>query len=201
MQGVHRSSKQCVLPSKIGVSAGAPALFVGLQPQTLLLTFSSKSAALLQSLLFFLGTYNYVNFALTYILNQNTIASMRGDDVMKIVGERLRSLRESVKLSQTKLAKEFDTSQSAIARYELNQAISTPEILLKYADYFDVSMDYIFGRTDNSKGAQYENHVNIGMNNPEMARFVEMCFDPGSAMNERLKATVVQMLSEEKAKK
>lgn len=120
---------------------------------------------------------------------------------MKIVGERLRSLRESVKLSQTKLAKEFDTSQSAIARYELDQAIPTPEILLKYADYFDVSMDYIFGRTDNSKGAQYENHVNIGMNNPEMARFVEMCFDPGSAMNERLKATIVQMLSEEEANK
>ena len=120
---------------------------------------------------------------------------------MKIVGERLRSLRESVKLSQTKLAKEFDTSQSAIARYELDQAIPTPEILLKYADYFDVSMDYIFGRTDNSKGAQYENHVNIGMNSPEMARFVEMCFDPGSAMNERLKATIVQMLSEEVDKK
>lgn len=120
---------------------------------------------------------------------------------MKIVGERLRSLRESVKLSQTKLAKEFDTSQSAIARYELDHAIPTPEILLKYADYFDVSMDYIFGRTDNSKGAQYENHVNIGMNSPEMARFVEMCFDPGSAMNERLKATIVQMLSEEVDKK
>lgn len=36
----------------------------------------------------------------------------------------------------------------------------------------------------------------LGLNNPEMARFVEMCFDPGSAMNERLKATLVQMLSE-----
>ena len=57
-------------------------------------------------------------------------------------------------------------------------------------------MDYILGRTENPKGAAYENHVNIGLNNPEMARFVEMCFDPGSAMNERLKATLVQMLSE-----
>lgn len=108
----------------------------------------------------------------------------------------MRSLRESVKLSQMKLAKEFGTSQSALARYELDDATPTPEILLKYADYFDVSMDYIFGRTDNPKGALYENHVNVGKNNPEMARFIEMCFDPGSAMNERLKATLVQMLSE-----
>ena len=115
---------------------------------------------------------------------------------MKIIGERLRTLRESVKLSQTKLAKEFGISQPSLARYETGDTITPPEILLKFADYFDVSMDYIFGRTDNPKGTAYENHVNIGMNNPEMARFVEMCFDPGSAMNERLKKTLVQMLSE-----
>ena len=43
---------------------------------------------------------------------------------MKIIGERLRGLRESVRLSQAKLAKEFDVSQSALARYEI--ADSTP---------------------------------------------------------------------------
>ena len=116
--------------------------------------------------------------------------------VLKIIGERLRTLRESVRLPQVKLAKEFGISQPSLARYETGDTITPPEILLKFADYFDVSMDYIFGRTDNPKGTAYENHVNIGMNNPEMARFVEMCFDPGSAMNERLKETLVQMLSE-----
>ena len=115
---------------------------------------------------------------------------------MKIISERMRSLRESVKLSQMKLSKEFGISQSALARYETNDAMPPLELLLKYADYFDVSMDYIFGRTDDPRGATYQNHVNVGMNNPEMARFVEMCFDPGSPMNERLKSTLVQMLSE-----
>lgn len=115
---------------------------------------------------------------------------------MKIISERMRSLRESVKLSQMKLSKEFGISQSALARYETNDAMPPLELLLKYADYFDVSMDYIFGRTNNPCGAIYKNHVNVGLNNPEMARFVEMCFDPGSPMNERLKATLVQMLSE-----
>ena len=115
---------------------------------------------------------------------------------MKIISERMRSLRESVKLSQMKLSKEFGISQSALARYETNNATPPLELLLKYADYFDVSMDYIFGRTNDPRGATYNNHVNVGMNNPEMARFVEMCFDPGSPMNERLKTTLVQMLSE-----
>ena len=108
---------------------------------------------------------------------------------MKIISERMRSLRESIKLSQMKLSKAFEISQSSLARYETDDATPPPELLLRYADYFDVSMDYIFGRTDDPHGATYKNHVNIGLNNPEMERFVEMCFDPGSPMNERLKKT------------
>ena len=74
---------------------------------------------------------------------------------MKIIGERLRSLRESVRLSQAKLAKEFDVSQSALARYEIDDSTPSPEVFLKYADYFDVSLDYIFGRTDDPHGMIY----------------------------------------------
>lgn len=94
-----------------------------------------------------------------------------------------------------KLSKEFGISQSALARYETNDAMPPLELLLKYANYFDISMDYIFGRTNYPRGTTYKNHVNVNMNNPEMARSVEMCFNPGSPMNERLKATLIQMLS------
>ena len=76
---------------------------------------------------------------------------------MKIIGERLRSLRESVRLSQGKLAKEFGVSQSALARYEIDDSTPSPEVFLKYADYFDVSLDYIFGRTDDPHGMIYNN--------------------------------------------
>ena len=118
--------------------------------------------------------------------------------LLKIIGERMRALRESIGLSQAKLAKEFGTSQSAMARYELDDATPTPELLLKYADRFDVSMDYLYGRTDNPHGELYENKPDIAQSNPELARFVEMCFEPGSVMNERLKDTLVRMLSEVK---
>ena len=75
---------------------------------------------------------------------------------MKEVAERLRSLRESVKLSQVKMAEVVGVKQSSLNRYELNQASPTFETLMRYVDYFDVSLDYLFGRTDNPQGKLFE---------------------------------------------
>lgn len=60
---------------------------------------------------------------------------------MKQLGSRLRSLRESIGLSQAKFAEVIGSTQSSINRYENGQATPTVELLRKYADYFDVSMD------------------------------------------------------------
>jgi len=117
---------------------------------------------------------------------------------LKEVAQRLRHLRESVKLSQVKMAEIVGVKQSSLNRYELNQASPTFETLTRYADYFDVSMDYIFGRTDNPQGKLYEYKPKITQTTPEMEKFVEMCFDPNSPMNGRLKETLLQMLREVK---
>ena len=58
---------------------------------------------------------------------------------MKQLGMCLRALRESIGLSQSKFAD--GSTQSSINRYENGQATPTVELLRKYADYFDVSMD------------------------------------------------------------
>ena len=96
---------------------------------------------------------------------------------MKIIGERLRGLRESVRLSQAKLAKEFDVSQSALARYEIDEFTPSPEFFRKYADYFDVSLDYVFGRTDDPPGMIYNNsspaHRRVSGANLKVERFGE----------------------------
>ena len=115
---------------------------------------------------------------------------------MQEVAERLRRLRESVKLSQMKMAEVVGVKQSSLNRYELNQASPTFETLLRYADYFDVSLDYIFGRTDNPRGRLYEYKPQVEQSDPIMKKFVEMCFDPNSPMNERLKEALLQMLRE-----
>ena len=114
------------------------------------------------------------------------------------LGKRLRVLRESVALSQAKLAPELGTTQSSINRYENGQAAPPIDLLRKYADYFDVSMDYIFARCDDPRGKLYENKIMKQHDAPELRDFIEMCFEPGSPMNERLKETLFQMTTERK---
>ena len=111
---------------------------------------------------------------------------------MNIIGTRLRELRQSAKLSQVKIAEVVGSRQSAIARFESGEAHVPAEVMIRYADYFDVSLDYIFGRTDKPQGQLYEGKMKI-----EKDKFIEMCFDPGSPINERLKETLREMLKEE----
>ena len=67
-----------------------------------------------------------------------------------IIGQRLRTLREKTKLSQAKLvAAVGGVKQSAYARYELGEILPPYTVLIKFADYFSVSLDYLLGRTDN----------------------------------------------------
>ena len=115
---------------------------------------------------------------------------------VKTVAERIRSLRESVNLSQVKMAELIGTTQSCMNRYETSVSSPPLTVLLWYADYFDVSMDYIFGRTDKPQGTTYDYHPKIEKNSEELSKFVEMCFDPNSRMNDRLKKTLLQMLKE-----
>lgn len=118
---------------------------------------------------------------------------------MKQLGNRLRSLRESIGISQSKFAEVIGSTQSSINRYENGQATPTVELLRKYADYFDVSMDYIFARCEEPQGKLYQAKPPVGEGNTELIQFVEMCFDPGSPMNDKLKKTLIQMLEEVKA--
>ena len=71
---------------------------------------------------------------------------------MNVCGERIRALRESMNYSQMKFAQIFDLGQSSVVRYEKGEASPPLDLLLRIADYFDVSLDYIFGRTDNPQG-------------------------------------------------
>ena len=117
---------------------------------------------------------------------------------MQKIAARLKSLREGIQISQAKLASFAGTTQASINRYENGIGSPPLKILLWYADYFDVSMDYIFARTDQPQGKLYEYRPKTIENNAEMQRFIEMCFDPKSPMSDRLKQTLVEMLGEVK---
>ena len=53
-------------------------------------------------------------------------------------------------------------------------------------------------RNKQTAGNVYEYKPKIQQNDPQLKRFVEMCFDPTSPMNARLKETLLQMLGEAK---
>ena len=117
---------------------------------------------------------------------------------MEATAKRLLELRKSVSLSQAKMAEALGVSQAALNRYEHNQQIISDEVLLKYADYFDVSLDYICGRTDKPEGKLFSARPSIGGGNEEIRQFIEMCFDPNSKMSVKLKDTLYQMMAGEK---
>jgi len=113
---------------------------------------------------------------------------------MKEVAQRMKLLRESIKVSQNKLAELSESTQSSINRYENDQTVPPLELLLWYADYFDVSMDYIFGRTDKPQGKLYSFVPQYSEDNEQFKQFIEMCFDPSSPMNDKLKQTLIEMV-------
>ena len=96
----------------------------------------------------------------------------------EIFSERLRKLRESMRMSQVQVADLVGTTQSSIGRYENQIGLPPHKTLLWYADYFDVSMDYIYGRTDTPQGKQYEFRLKAIEDSTEMRLFIDMCFDP-----------------------
>ena len=79
---------------------------------------------------------------------------------------------------------------------ENGQSSPSVELFRRYADYFDVSLDYIFARTDKPQGVIYEFKPKAAPEREEMRRFIEMCFDPQSPMNEKLKETLFRMMEE-----
>ena len=62
---------------------------------------------------------------------------------------RLKELRKKRKISQLKLAMYLQLNQNAISRYETGMREADYSTLIKIADYFDVSIDYLLERTDN----------------------------------------------------
>ena len=65
-----------------------------------------------------------------------------------VVGARIRELRESKGLSQTHVAKLRHITQPTVAKQEQGLRALGEEGLMWYADYFNVSTDYLLGRTE-----------------------------------------------------
>lgn len=64
------------------------------------------------------------------------------------LGPRIKELRESAGLNQVELAKILRISNTTLSQYESGARVPGDEIKKAIADYFDVSLDYLYGRTE-----------------------------------------------------
>lgn len=65
--------------------------------------------------------------------------------------KRIRDLREDKDLTQKQMGVILSCSQRVYSNYERGELDIATEILIKLADYHNVSVDYILGRTDNKE--------------------------------------------------
>ena len=65
--------------------------------------------------------------------------------------QRLHDLREDSDLSQKQIGQIIHVSQRAYSHYERGSRCIPVEILVRLADYYDTSIDYLVGRTDKKK--------------------------------------------------
>lgn len=64
---------------------------------------------------------------------------------------RLKFLRQSKGYTQLKVSLDLYLTQNSISRYETGEREADYELLVRFADYYNVSIDYILCRTDNPK--------------------------------------------------
>lgn len=116
-----------------------------------------------------------------------------------MLGNRIKVLREELGLKQEDLAKKMSVSPSTIGMYETNKREPNNELILKLAEYFNVTTDYLLGKTDiRNTGKQIDNVLNEAM--------IGMSKEEYEALNETQKkqirdfAIFVKNQSEEKKK-
>lgn len=95
------------------------------------------------------------------------------------LGVRLRQLRTAKGLSQIDLAKRLQIANSTLSLYESNDRFPDKEMLNRIADFFNVSVDYLLGRTDDPRPIDQINEENKQRitealkNDPEAAELLE----------------------------
>ena len=69
-------------------------------------------------------------------------------NIMKVFGERLRELRTAKGITQKQFAKLLNVSGNTVHCWETDKQEPSMSMLLYISEYFEVSLDYLFGRID-----------------------------------------------------
>lgn len=68
---------------------------------------------------------------------------------MQTLAEQLKKIRAEMGFTQKQVADGIGIAEQAYQRYEYGRTVPSALVLIALADYFDVSLDYLVGRSDN----------------------------------------------------
>ncbi|MBP2071372.1 helix-turn-helix transcriptional regulator [Thermoanaerobacterium saccharolyticum] len=117
-------------------------------------------------------------------------------------GKRFKTLRLEKNLTQAELAKILSIGESTISFYESDKREPDYETLQKIADFFDVSVDYLLGRTD-KRNIDVSNDVDERLHKvmQELGPDVLLAFYDLPNMTDEEKENVITLLEVIKAKR
>jgi transcriptional regulator with XRE-family HTH domain len=95
-------------------------------------------------------------------------------DKMAVIGKRLKHARERKKLSQIEAAKLLGISNGTLSGYERNYRDPDTNILEKMADLYEVTTDYLLGRTDDPTPSNVDKIKKLGLKEDEEIHFFDL---------------------------
>lgn len=78
-----------------------------------------------------------------------------------MLGDILKKLRKEKGITQEELGKILGVTTSMVGMYETNARKPSYEVLLKMADYFGVSTDYLLGKSSDQKESEMETEIQL----------------------------------------
>ncbi|MEI5948890.1 helix-turn-helix transcriptional regulator [Bacillus albus] len=88
---------------------------------------------------------------------------------MKTFGNIIRDLRKQRKITQKELAKSLQLSESTVGMYERNERQPDYNTLIRIADYFKVSTDFLLGRNFDVKEEKSDSELDQWLNDIKLA--------------------------------
>ena len=70
------------------------------------------------------------------------------EHVREVFSNRLKMLRKEKKIKQEQLAEALNIGKSSVGNYEIGTRLPDADVVVALADYFNVSADYLLGRTN-----------------------------------------------------
>jgi transcriptional regulator with XRE-family HTH domain len=91
-----------------------------------------------------------------------------------VLAIRLKKLREKSGLTQKKVAATFGLTNFQLSRYESGQSNPDPDLIAKFADFYEVSADYLLGLTDDPTPATRDKLKKLGLKENEEIHFFNL---------------------------